>query len=93
MPLIQALNQQADDWRAAELGRARKLLARGDDVDSVLDAMSRALTQKMLHGALAELRASEGETRHATAEWVSRLFLRQATRNLAADEPGPGDKL
>ncbi|HEX5686347.1 MAG TPA: glutamyl-tRNA reductase [Ideonella sp.] len=93
VPLIQALNQQADDWRAAELGRARKLLARGDDVDSVLDAMSRALTQKMLHGALAELRASEGETRHATAEWVSRLFLRQATRNLAADEPGPGDKL
>ncbi|HJV71956.1 glutamyl-tRNA reductase [Ideonella sp.] len=93
VPLIQALNAQADEWRAAELGRARKLLARGDDVETVLDAMSRALTQKMMHGALAELRSSEGESRHATAEWVSRLFLRQATRNLAGDEPGPGDKL
>ena len=90
VPLIQALNSQADDWRAAELGRARKLLARGDDVDSVLDALSRGLTQKMLHGALAELRASEGEARHATAEWVSRLFLRQSPRS-PADEPGPGD--
>jgi len=93
VPLIQALNSQADEWRAAELARARKLLARGDDVEAVMEALSRALTQKMLHGALAELRASEGETRHATAEWVSRLFLRQATRSLAADEPGPGDKL
>jgi glutamyl-tRNA reductase len=92
VPLIQALNSQADDWRAAELGRARKLLARGDDVDSVLDALSRGLTQKMLHGALAELRASEGDARHATAEWVSRLFLRQSVRN-PADEPGPADKL
>lgn len=93
VPLIRALNAQADEWRAAELGRARKLLARGDDVEAVLDAMSRALTQKMLHGALAELRSTEGESRHATAEWVSRLFLRQATRNLAGDEPGPDDKL
>ncbi len=93
VPLIQALNAQADDWRAAELARARKLLARGDDVEAVLDAMSRALTQKMLHGALAELRASEGDSRQTTAEWVSRLFLRQSTRSHAADEPGAADKL
>ena len=92
VPLIQALNGQADEWRAAELARARKLLARGDDIDSVLDAMSRGLTQKMLHGALAELRSSEGEARHATADWVSRLFLRQSTRN-PADDAGPVDKL
>ncbi|WP_374675966.1 glutamyl-tRNA reductase [Ideonella sp.] len=93
VPLIQALNQQADEWRAAELARARKLLARGDDVDAVLDALSRALTQKMMHGALAELRAAEGESRQATAEWVSRLFLRQATRSPVADAPSAGDKL
>ncbi|GAA0768088.1 glutamyl-tRNA reductase [Ideonella azotifigens] len=86
VPLIQALNRQADDWRAAEIGRARKLLARGTDVDTVLEALSRGLTQKMLHGALAELHGSEGEQRHQTAEMVSRLFLRQAARG-----PSDGD--
>jgi glutamyl-tRNA reductase len=30
VPLIQALRAQADDWRAAELARARKLLAKGE---------------------------------------------------------------
>jgi len=85
VPLIQALTRQADDWRAAEMQRARKLLARGDDLESVLDAMSRGLTQKMLHGALAELHASEGSQRQQTAEMVSRLFLRQNTRGPASD--------
>jgi glutamyl-tRNA reductase len=87
VPLIQALNKQADDWRAAEIARARRLLAKGNDLDTVLEALSRGLTQKMLHGALAELHSSEGEHRHQTAEVLSRLFLRSTTRN-PADEPG-----
>jgi glutamyl-tRNA reductase len=57
VPLIQQLNAQADAWRALELARARKLLAKGEDVEQVLEALSRGLTQKMLHGALAELHA------------------------------------
>jgi len=76
VPLIQALNQQADHWRAAEIARARKLLARGGDVDEVLDALSRGLTQKILHGALAELHAGDATHREQTAQTVSRLFLR-----------------
>ena len=32
VPLIQQLNAQADEWRALELARARKRLARGEDV-------------------------------------------------------------
>jgi glutamyl-tRNA reductase len=84
VPLIQALNRQADDWRSAEIARARKLLARGTDVDSVLDALSRGLTQKLLHGTMAELHASDGEQRERLAQTVSRLFLRGSPR-------GPGD--
>ena len=64
MPLIQALHAQADDWRALEIARARKLLAGGEDVDAVLEALSRGLTQKMLHGTLAELRAADGDAAH-----------------------------
>ena len=84
VPLIQALNRQADDWRQAEIARARRLLAKGNDMDSVLDAMSRGLTQKLLHGTLAELHASDGEQRDRLAQTVSRLFLRGSPR-------GPGD--
>lgn len=85
VPLIQALNAQADHWRGVELARARKLLAKGTDVEAVLEALSRGLTQKLLHGALAELHASDGEQRTQTAETISRLFLRQAVRSPADD--------
>jgi glutamyl-tRNA reductase len=81
VPLIQALNAQADDWRAAELARARRLLARGEEVEVVLDALSKGLTQKMLHGTLAELHAADGEQRAQLAQTVSRLFLRGSSRN------------
>jgi len=83
VPLIQALNAQADDWRSLELQRARKLLAKGEDVDAVLEALAKGLTQKMLHGTLAELHASDGEQRVALANTVSRLFLRNSPRNPA----------
>jgi len=86
VPLIQALHAQADDWRAAEIARARKQLAKGADIDSVLEALSRGLTQKLLHGTLAELHSSDGEARQQMAQTVSRLFLRQAPRNPAADD-------
>lgn len=76
VPLIQALHAQADDWRAIEVARARKLLAKGADVEEVMDALSRGLTQKLLHGTLAELGSADGEQRLHLAQTVSRLFLR-----------------
>ncbi|NIC40261.1 glutamyl-tRNA reductase [Aquabacterium sp. A08] len=78
--LIRDLNTQADAWRQAELARARKLLAKGEDVDAVLEALARGLTQKMLHGALAELHAGDEHTRAHTADTVARLFLRGGPR-------------
>ncbi|MEW5886590.1 MAG: glutamyl-tRNA reductase [Pseudomonadota bacterium] len=74
--LINQLHAQAEDWRTLELERARKRLARGEDTEAVLQALARGLTQKMLHGPLAELHAGDEHTRAATAEAVSRLFLR-----------------
>ncbi len=75
--LIQQLNAQADDWREAELGRARKLLAKGESIDAVLEALSKGLTQKMLHGAYAELHAGDASARERTAQVVQKLFLRK----------------
>jgi glutamyl-tRNA reductase len=88
VPLIQALNQQADDWRHVEIQRARRLLARGTDVDEVLEALTRGLTHKLLHGALAELRSADPHEREQLAATVSRLFLRG--RAGAADDGGEG---
>jgi glutamyl-tRNA reductase len=86
VPLIQALNAQADAWRESEVARARKLLARGNDADAVLEALARALTQKMLHGAYAELNAADHTQREQMADAVSRLFLRQAVRPPKLDD-------
>jgi glutamyl-tRNA reductase len=76
VPLIQQIHAQADEWRSAELVRARKLLAKGEPVEVVLEALSKGLTQKMLHGTLAELRSTDADSRAATAHTISRLFLR-----------------
>jgi len=77
VPLIQQLNAQADEWRAIEIARARKLLAKGADVEAVLEALSRGLTQKMLHGAMAELRGGDAQTRERTSAAVQHFFLRK----------------
>lgn len=89
VPLIQQLNAQADAWRTAELARAHKLLAKGEPVEAVLQALAKGLTQKMLHGALAELHVGSPEARTATAQTVSRLFLRSDSRAVTQPEDAP----
>ena len=76
VPLIQQLNAQAEEWRSAELARARKSLAKGDDVEAVLDALTRGLTQKMLHGAMAELHAGDAASRDQARHAIEHFFLR-----------------
>ncbi len=91
VPLMQALNARTEDWQKAELLRARRRLARGENVEAVLEALSKGLAQKMLHGARAELLASAGEDRRRLASTVSRLFLRCPVRNpLFESMPGDG---
>ena len=77
VPLIQQLNAQADEWRAGEMARARKLLAKGESVDAVLEALSRGLTQKMLHGAMAELHAGDAQARERASTAIQHFFLRK----------------
>jgi glutamyl-tRNA reductase len=57
-------------------------------VDAVLEALSRGLTQKMLHGALAELHAADAQARDQVAQTVSRLFLRNTPRDLGGRHGG-----
>ena len=80
VPLIQALHGQADTWRDAEMLRARRALARGEDIDRVLQALCRGMTQKMLHGAMVELRGEDGAT-DERIRTIERIF------NLADTKP------
>ena len=81
VPLIRQLNAQADEWRAVELARAHKALARGDDPQQVMEALARGITQKMLHGAMAELNAADPAHREQTAQAITRLFLRSQSKS------------
>ena len=49
VPTITALHGHHDQLRAAELERARKLLAGGTSPEQVLDQLARGLTNKFLH--------------------------------------------
>jgi len=74
VPLIRSLQAQAAQWRAEELARAHRCIARGENTDAVLEAMARRLTGKMLHGPLAALHCGDDE--RGLADSVTQMFLR-----------------
>jgi len=76
VPLIQQLNQQAEVWRANELARAHKLLAKGEPVEAVMESLAKGLTQKMLHGAMTGLHEDDADSRHQARQAIEQFFLR-----------------
>jgi len=72
VPTIRALRDQAEKLRRNELEKAQKLLARGEDPIAVMEALSNALTNKLLHGPSHALNNSQGDE-HIQLE----LLLRQ----------------
>jgi glutamyl-tRNA reductase len=76
VPLIQDLNIQADSWRQAEVLRARKLLDKGQSIESVLESLSVGMMKKMLNGPLRELNHAEEPQRVKAREAVKQMFLR-----------------
>ena len=49
VPAIVELRRRADQYREAELARAKSRLARGDDPAAVLEALAKGLANKFLH--------------------------------------------
>ncbi|MDI9332255.1 MAG: glutamyl-tRNA reductase [Alphaproteobacteria bacterium] len=76
VPVIRELNEQADRWRQAELLKARKMLARGENPEQVLEALAQGLSHKMLHGAMAELHAGDHAARERARSAIEHFFLR-----------------
>ena len=74
VPVIQELHENSEQMRLGELERARRLLARGDDVDAVLEALSKGLTAKFLHGPQQALHHAQGDERARLATLLPQLF-------------------
>lgn len=74
VPLIQDLQETGESLRMAELERARKLLAKGEDIDAVLEALSKGLTAKFLHGPQQALHHAQGDERARLATLLPQLF-------------------
>ena len=74
VPLIQDLHESGESLRIAELERARKMLLRGDDAEAVLEALSRGLTAKFLHGPQQALHHAQGDERARLATLLPQLF-------------------
>jgi glutamyl-tRNA reductase len=74
VPVIQDMHESSEAMRLFELERARKMLARGDDVEAVLDALSKGLTAKFLHGPQQALHRAQGDERARLAALLPQLF-------------------
>jgi glutamyl-tRNA reductase len=74
VPVIRDLHESSEAMRLAELERARKLLAKGEDIETVLDALSKGLTAKFLHGPQQALHRAQGDERARLASLLPQLF-------------------
>ncbi|HTD02337.1 glutamyl-tRNA reductase [Undibacterium sp.] len=74
VPVIQDLHESGEIVRMLELERARKMLARGEDIDAVLEALSKGITAKFLHGPQQALHQAKGDERARLATLLPQLF-------------------
>jgi len=74
VPTIRALRDQAESLRRNELGKAQKMLARGEAPAAVLETLSNALTNKLLHGPSHALNNSQGDSREQLEALLRQLY-------------------
>ncbi|MEW5942251.1 MAG: glutamyl-tRNA reductase [Pseudomonadota bacterium] len=74
VPVIRALRDHAERYRRQELDHARRLLAKGEDPQQVMEIISRALTNKFLHAPNHALNNSAGEDRQQMEALLRRLY-------------------
>ncbi|MDE2047569.1 MAG: glutamyl-tRNA reductase [Betaproteobacteria bacterium] len=80
VPVIQALSARGEAWRAAEMERAMRALAAGEDAGRVMEQLSHRLSQKFLHGTLASLHEAGHDEEAQLLSSAERFFLRHDRR-------------
>jgi glutamyl-tRNA reductase len=74
VPLIRDLRERGEALRQAELDRALKRLARGEDPRRVLEALSQGLTNKFLHAPTQALTDARGGEARKLYDLLSDLY-------------------
>ncbi len=74
VPTIRALRDQAERYRRHELERAKKLLAKGEDPQKIIELLSNSLTNKFLHIPSHTLNHASADERDDLLELVNRLY-------------------
>lgn len=74
VPTIRALRDSAERARRHELDRAQRRLAHGDDPQQVIDELSRALINKLLHSPSHALNHAAPDERDELATLIARLY-------------------
>jgi glutamyl-tRNA reductase len=74
VPTIRSLRDHAERHRRHELEHARKLLEKGVSPEDVLDQISRALTNKLLHAPTHALHHVSDEERESLARLINRIY-------------------
>jgi glutamyl-tRNA reductase len=80
VPTIRALRDAGERARRHELEHALKLLQRGDSPEHVLEALSKGLTNKLLHPPTQALNLAEGTERSEVAELIARIWRLHAEK-------------
>ncbi|HET7061318.1 MAG TPA: glutamyl-tRNA reductase [Nitrosospira sp.] len=74
VPTIRALRDQAEQYRRHELERAKKLLAKGEDPQKILESLSNGLTNKFLHIPSYALNHAAADERNDMVDFINRLY-------------------
>lgn len=74
VPAIVQLRSKADEYRLAELAKAKQRLARGDDPAKVLESLAQGLTNKILHHPTQALNRAADAERDALVRAIETLF-------------------
>ena len=71
---LKAYRSSSELIRDAELGKALKLLAKGEDAERVLTMMARNLTNKFMHQPSIEMKKAGASGREELIGWAHTLF-------------------
>ncbi len=74
VPTIRALRDNAERYRRHELEKAMRQLARGEDMEKVLESLSTGLTNKFLHAPTHALNQVHANEREAFLDMLHRIY-------------------
>jgi len=74
VPTIRALRDQAERARRHEVERALRRIQRGEPPGEVLEALSQALTNKLMHGPTSALHHAQEPDRDALVRLLERVY-------------------